>query len=72
MALRSLRHEVVRSLQGRHHQLPSVGRGFASFRADEIDGPWIALRSIEALGRPAAMDQESASGLPDHLAREAF
>ncbi len=72
MAARSLKFEFVRLLQGGHRTPAGSTRGFDAFSAEEIDGPWTALRSIEALGELAAMDNESGSGLPDHLAREAF
>ncbi len=72
MAARSVKYEFVRSFKGGNRLPPSSDRGFHSFSVDDIDGPWTALRSIEALGELAAMDQESTSGLPDHLAGAAF
>lgn len=64
-AARSLKTEIIRSVRGGSRYPASSARSFASFGADEIDGPWIATRSMAVLGQLAAMDEETASGLPD-------
>ncbi|KAA9013037.1 glycosyltransferase family 2 protein [Sphingobium limneticum] len=64
-AARSLKTEIIRTVRGRARYPASSARSFASFEADEIDGPWIATRSMAVLGQLAAMDEEITSGLPD-------